>query len=104
MYNVIPFWYDIALVEVWGFINTMVGIPINLPYPFQKVSDDTLCLVSGWGDTQDYNTTLLQELRAVNVPIWNQARCKAALPYDNISGHMVCAGYQEEEKRTCGVN
>ena len=101
-FNEKPHWNDIALVEVNGFINTQFGVPVNLPSPYQQASDNTYCLVSGWGDTKDDNL-VDGELRAVGVPIWNQSICGAAHPR-KISEHMICAGYEKGGRDACQVN
>ena len=95
---------DIALVEVAGTINTKIGVPIKLPEQGETLPDSTLCLVSGWGDTQYnplFNKPLNYQLHAVYVPTWSTKKCKKAYPNELITSNVICAGYDEGLKDAC---
>ena len=97
-----PVGNDIALIEVSGFIDTHIGLPVKLPSTHQQVIANTSCLVSGWGRTLD-SSLRRDELRAVHVPIWNHETCMAVYP-GQTTQDMFCAGYETGGRDACQVN
>lgn len=91
--------YDFSLLELvepLKFDETKQ--PIKL-HDFDEIfADDSTCLVSGWGSTQNSSESRLQ-LRAAEVPIVNFQRCAKA--YEPFIGHgitprMICAGFEKQ--------
>lgn len=94
--------YDIALIELKKPLTLSNKIqPIPLANSSDKIRDGTMCLVSGWGDTNRQNQAL-NRLRAVEVPIVNQQVCnKNYAEYGGITSRMLCAGLQRGGKDSC---
>lgn len=61
-------------------------------------------MVSGWGATQGTSNdgSDQSQLRAVNIPIYNRAKCnKKYRAYGGITLRMICAGYETGGKDSC---
>lgn len=72
--------------------------PIKLPRPYEIIRDESLCLVTGWGNTQNSSESRLN-LRAAEVPIVNQRKCsKAYNRYGGVTPRMICAGFEQGGK------
>lgn len=101
-YNVINTDYDFALLEVEDSIEFNENQqPITLINADYKVDDDTMCLVTGWGNTLSLESD--EKLRGVEVPIVNQQKCME--DYDGIiTPRMVCAGWEKGGKDSCQSN
>ncbi|XP_055596188.1 trypsin-4-like [Uranotaenia lowii] len=84
--------YDYALLELAQSISFSNNVKaITLPQQDETVYAGTMCLVSGWGTTQNFwdDTT---KLRAANVPTIAYDDCNEAY-YGKITPRMICAGY-----------
>lgn len=78
--------------------------PIKLPEQDEKIEDGDMCLVSGWGNTQDTSESR-NFLRAAKVPVVNQEECsKAYSAYGGITPRMICAGLEKGGKDACQGN
>lgn len=74
---------------------------IALPEQDEVVEDDTLCLVTGWGNTQNVEESR-EKLRAAFVPSVNQTKCIES--YENFGGitdRMICAGFKRGQVDAC---
>ncbi|XP_058822831.1 trypsin-1-like [Topomyia yanbarensis] len=74
---------------------------IELPKQDEAIEDGSLCVVSGWGNTQSA-TESRANLRAAYVPSVNQQECDQS--YTNFGGvtdRMICAGFREGGKDSC---
>lgn len=92
--------YDFALLELEDTIafneNTQ---PIALVDKDRIIRDNTMCLVTGWGNTLSLKESDTK-LRGVEVPIVNQHECEDA--YDGkITPRMLCAGLEKGGKDAC---
>lgn len=87
--------YDYSLLKLSKPLNFSDSInAIKLPSIFDKVRDGTLCLVTGWGNTQN-STESRNNLRGAEVPIVNQRKCSNAYArYGGVTPRMVCAGFE----------
>lgn len=73
-----------------------------MPNANERIADGTMCLASGYGDTQQF---LLRSnvLRAVEVPIVNQTKCNNNYKMlGGITPRMLCAGYESGGFDSCG--
>lgn len=91
--------YDYSLLELEEALPFSESIgSIALP----KASDDarvgTLCIVSGWGNTQSISESRTN-LRSAIVPIVDQQTCYDAYAgYGGITDRMLCAGFTKGGK------
>lgn len=70
--------------------------PISLPDQGEEYADDTLSLVTGWGNTQSIDEPR-DRLRAVVVPLVNQEICSEAYSmFGGVTDRMICAGFLED--------
>jgi trypsin len=102
--------YDLCLFEMkdaWQFTDYVK--PVCLPGLHQFPKPGTLCKVAGWGSTHPvapghflWHVEMARSLRAVHVPIIEQAQC-AAKYKDQITRRMFCAGYDEGGRDACQV-
>lgn len=85
--------YDFSLLELatnLTFDSTMR--PIRLPKQDRQFPDDTPCIVSGWGNTQNIDESN-ERLRAAIVPTVNQDTCSNAYyDFGGVTDRMICAG------------
>lgn len=91
--------YDYSLLELAQplIFNETVNA-IKLPRYFENVYDNTLCLVTGWGNTKNSSESR-EILRGATVPIANQKKCSEAYSrYGGVTGRMICAGYDKGGK------
>lgn len=91
--------FDYALLELREPVTFSEKVqPIELPSVNDVIPDDSLCQVSGWGNT--LNSSESKEiLREATVPIVNQEKCNRA--YNKITPRMICAGYDKGGKDSC---
>lgn len=94
--------FDIAILKLENELKFSKSIqPIALPYLNESIPDDTMCIVSGWGDTDLLYRT--KHLRAAKVPISNQKTC--VKNYDSmgykVTPRMICAGYKKGGRDSC---
>nr|ACF72874.2 trypsin [Ochlerotatus taeniorhynchus] len=94
--------YDFSLLELTESIGFSRSVQaIRLPEADESVADGSMCTVSGWGSTQNYDESNIL-LRAVNVPSYNQEECKKALAsIATVTEQMICAGYAAGGKDSC---
>ncbi|KAI4458493.1 polyserase-related [Holotrichia oblita] len=93
--------YDIALLRVSQSLlsENSIAKAVKLPVSGQKTDAGVLAKVSGWGDRQQKNFPKFNgnssddKLRAVEVPIVEQAECKKRYRSHPITDRMICAGY-----------
>ena len=100
--------YDLCLFEMadpWHFTDYVK--PVCLPGLHQFPAPGTLCKVGGWGSIHPvapghflWHVEMAESLRAVHVPIIEQAQC-AAKYKDQITRRMFCAGYTEGGRDAC---
>lgn len=98
--------YDFSLLKLTEKLKFSDQIkPIALPSQDEPVADNTLCLVSGWGNTQNTQESR-EKLRGAYVPSVNQEKCQSS--YSNFGGitdRMLCAGFQIGQIDACqGLN
>lgn len=91
--------YDYSLLELSESIKfTNQTNKIALPEQDEVVDDNSLCLVSGWGNTQSSSESR-EKLRAAYVPSVNQTECANAYQdFGGITPRMICAGYKKGGK------
>lgn len=94
--------YDYSLLELVNSIDFNDNTkPVALPSAEDRVSDNTTCLVSGWGNTQSSSESS-RRLRAAEVPIVNQEKCNTAYKsFGGVTARMVCAGFDKGGKDAC---
>lgn len=74
---------------------------IELPKFNDTVEDNTVCLVTGWGDTKSLFASS-KSLRGVEVPIYNFNDCKQLYKsHGGITERMLCAGFQKGKRDAC---
>lgn len=85
--------YDYGLLQLNDELEFNDRVqPIELPKVDDAlVEDGTMCLVSGWGRTQN-STESTDLLRGVHVPVVGQRICNTAYE-GKITARMICAGY-----------
>lgn len=91
--------YDYSLLKLSKPLKFSAGVQaIELPGPADKVSDGTLCLVTGWGHTKS-SAQSSDTVRGAEVPIVNQRECSAKYArIGDITPRMICAGYEKGGK------
>lgn len=94
--------YDYSLLELEKSIEfNDQAKPVVLAGSAEAVTDNTTCLVTGWGLTQS-NSESRQKLRGAEVPIFNQEKCERAYKrYGGITARMICAGFDKGGKDAC---
>ncbi|XP_065090533.1 trypsin 3A1-like [Ochlerotatus camptorhynchus] len=101
-YNTENINYDFSLLELAesiGFSRSIVAV--DLPEVDESLDDGSMCTVSGWGDTKNYQESNML-LRAINVPSYNQEQCAEALASTGtVTEQMICAGYTAGGKDSC---
>ena len=97
----------LEMKDPWKFTDYVK--PVCLPGMHQFPQPGTLCKVAGWGSVHEvapghflWHVEMSRSLRAVHVPIIEQAQC-AAKYKDQISRRMFCAGYTEGGRDACQV-
>lgn len=94
--------FDFSLLELETALVFSDQIqPIALPSQDEPVDDDTLCIISGWGNTQNAQESK-EKLRAAYVPSVNQKECEAAYSsFGGITDRMICAGFKKGQVDAC---
>ncbi|TNN89207.1 Trypsin-1 [Liparis tanakae] len=89
---------DIMLIKLSqpAVLNRYVKV---MPLPSSCALADTLCKVTGWGNTMS-STTDGNKLQCLNIPILSEQDCDKAYP-GMITNAMFCAGYLEGGKDPC---
>lgn len=92
--------YDFSLLELEESIEFNEQTqPIALVDKDQVLIDNTMCLVTGWGDTLSLKETNAK-LRGVEIPIVNQEMCSNVYR-GAITSRMLCAGLKIGGKDAC---
>lgn len=95
--------YDFAILELvtpLAFNERVESIP--LANENDDLFDGSMCLVSGWGETNRLIFVGRHRLRGVEVPIVNQQTCNN--DYASIGGvtsRMMCAGFRNGGADSC---
>lgn len=89
--------FDFSLLELEEAITYSDSVQaVALPDYGQLTADETNCLVTGWGNTQNSSHSR-EQLRGAHVPIVNQQICNAAYKaYEGVTSRMICAGFYEQ--------
>mmetsp|Transcript_23582 Transcript_23582/g.75202 ORF Transcript_23582/g.75202 Transcript_23582/m.75202 type:complete len:412 (-) Transcript_23582:69-1304(-) len=91
---------DIAIIELDRPVNSVVPLTLNNDKLGYMEAEGTMLTVAGWGYTSESNRHVVDNLRAVNVPVARQATCNrrygGSLTDDNI-----CAGYDRNGMDSC---
>lgn len=85
--------YDFSLLELASSIDldSITKAPIVMAEPTDLIADDSVVLVSGWGDTLNVNESP-DFLRAVFVNIVNYEKCEEIYKNDGgVTDRMICA-------------
>merc|ERR1719334_2096895 len=92
---------DIAIIELVNHIDFSSTIirPVCLPSSASNAYDNTLGIVSGWGNLE-YGGSSPSVLQEVAVPTMSNSKC---LDYygGGITNNMLCAGYEEGGMDSC---
>lgn len=90
--------YDFGLIKLKTKLKFGEGVrSVRLPKLRAKdVAADTMCLVSGWGDTKNVTVTS-RYLRAADVPIFDRDLCNERYR-GQVTSRMLCAGYENGGK------
>jgi trypsin len=99
-YQIIDF--DFSLLKLDQSLEFSEKIrSIALPEQNEVVEDDTLCFVTGWGNTQNVQESR-EKLRAAFVPSVNQTSCTEAYEsFGGITDQMICAGFRRGQVDAC---
>lgn len=92
--------FDYSLIKLKSPLNFTDEIqPISLSAMDEpEIPDQTLCTVSGWGNTMNSSESTLK-LRAAEVPIVNQDNCVEKYKSKAVvTQRMICAGFDEGGK------
>lgn len=94
--------YDFSVLKLTEALNFSDQIKvIALPSLNEEVDDNTLCLVTGWGNTQNALESR-EKLRGAYVPSVNQKECSTAYSdFGGITDRMICAGYKIGQIDAC---
>lgn len=97
--------FDYALLKLRNPLKFTQSIQsILLPKYNDVLTGNTLCFVTGWGDTQNIIELNIQ-LCGAYVPIFNQNHCNESYrEFGGITTRMLCAGYYEEGGKDCELN
>lgn len=85
--------FDFSLLQLEESLNYDESVqPVDLPDYGELVADNAICLVTGWGNTQNDSESRLQ-LRGAYVPVVSQGICQDAYEdFGEITPRMLCAG------------
>jgi trypsin len=94
--------YDFSLLKLVTQLKISELIkPVALPLQNEEVPDNTLCLVTGWGNTQSVQESR-EKLRGAFVPSVNQIECNEAYnEFGGITDRMICAGFKVGQIDAC---
>ncbi|XP_050004892.1 enteropeptidase isoform X1 [Alexandromys fortis] len=92
---------DIVMLHLEFKVNYTDHIqPICLPEENQIFSPGRICSIAGWGATENGGSTVNVQQEA-DVPLVSNEKCQQQLPEYNITGNMICAGYEEGGIDSC---
>ncbi|XP_019384310.1 PREDICTED: enteropeptidase [Crocodylus porosus] len=92
---------DIAMMHLQYKVNFTDYIqPICLPEKSKDFLPGINCSIAGWGKTTNEGSpaSILQE---TEVPLITNEKCQQQMPEYNITGHMMCAGYDKGGIDSC---
>ena len=91
--------WDYSLLELTEEISyDDLKQSVELPEQDEITPDNTPCLVTGWGNTQN-STESRELLRGADVPIVNQTKCTDAYKqFGGVTERMICAGLDKGGK------
>ncbi|XP_078416606.1 enteropeptidase [Cetorhinus maximus] len=92
---------DIALMHLVSPVNyTEFVQPVCLPDRKQQFSPGMMCYIAGWGKVLQSGppASVLQE---AEIPLVSNRKCQEQLPQYNITGNMMCTGYEAGGVDTC---
>lgn len=94
--------FDFSILELASDLTFSQSIKaVGLPTPDEGVVADTLCFVSGWGNTQNALESRTK-LRAAYVPVVKQTTCNLAYDiFGGLTDTMICAGYMRGQIDSC---
>uniref|UniRef100_A0A182WYK2 trypsin n=1 Tax=Anopheles quadriannulatus TaxID=34691 RepID=A0A182WYK2_ANOQN len=95
--------YDVSLLRLEQCLTFSPNVQaIRLPMQDEFFQDGTVCVVSGWGATQN-PVESSDRLRATDVPLVNHAVCQTAYisAASTITDRMICAGYFSGGRDAC---
>ncbi|EAA13158.3 AGAP004770-PA [Anopheles gambiae str. PEST] len=95
--------YDVSLLRLEQCLTFSPNVQaIRLPMQDEFFQDGTVCVVSGWGATQN-PVESSDRLRATDVPLVNHAVCQTAYisAAATITDRMICAGYFSGGRDAC---
>lgn len=89
--------YDFALLKLSDPLK-FTGKLSAIKLPNEQIEDGSICLVSGWGTTQNSSESRAY-LRGAEIPVVNHSNCNQAYKgVNDITERMMCAGYKEGGK------
>uniref|UniRef100_A0A2K5JCW2 trypsin n=1 Tax=Colobus angolensis palliatus TaxID=336983 RepID=A0A2K5JCW2_COLAP len=90
---------DIMLIKLStpAVINAHVS---TISLPTAPPAPDTVCLISGWGNTLSSGADYPDELQCLDAPVLTQAECEVSYP-GRITSNMFCVGFLEGGKDSC---
>ncbi|XP_067896124.1 enteropeptidase [Heterodontus francisci] len=92
---------DIALMHLESAVNyTEFVQPVCLPDRKQQFLPGMRCYIAGWGALVE-NGPPASVLQEAAIPLVSNEKCQQQLPQYNITGNMMCAGYEEGGVDTC---
>lgn len=99
-FNQETFEYDFSILQVFGYFFTTSRMQIiPLPDANDSISNGSLGLVTGWGETRNAEESQAI-LRGVLIPTTDQMACDHL--YGDITDRMFCAGAENGGKDSCG--
>ncbi|KAM5173189.1 ovochymase-1 [Mantella aurantiaca] len=101
-FNILTFDYDVGLLRTEKpFVFNDFVRPICLPRMNDPIEPSSLCVVTGWGNTEEVGE-LSSRLQQLQVPILNAEVCNTTYYPSMISKQMFCAGFPDTGgKDTC---
>ncbi|KFO28844.1 Death-associated protein kinase 3 [Fukomys damarensis] len=95
--------FDVAVLELARPLAFSKYIqPVCLPLAIQKFPVGHKCMISGWGSTQEGNTTKPDVLQRASVGIVDQKTCSVLYNF-SLTDRMLCAGFLEGRVDSCQV-
>lgn len=95
---------DIALTKAYGDesidINWTTVSPICLPSEGTCFTDETTCVVTGWG-LMGERGDIAEILQAVGVKLISHEQCRGYAGYGSIPETMLCAGFESGQQDAC---
>uniref|UniRef100_A0A8C8VK73 trypsin n=1 Tax=Pelusios castaneus TaxID=367368 RepID=A0A8C8VK73_9SAUR len=90
---------DIMLIKL-ASAATLNSYVKTVPLPSSCVATDTMCLISGWGNTLSSGSNYPDLLQCLEAPVLSSSQCSDAYP-KKITSNMLCMGYLEGGKDSC---